>query len=165
MPPDPIQSLELFLRALAVLLAVAVLFMAAWRLHLSRTLGSRRAALRPGRRLRWAYHATALFAAGLLAFCRLDVPLLPALIVLGLGIALVALAPGEQDSLLGSQGVQYGWHARRFAELEEWRLTGDHLRWRLFGEWVATIAPAALHAELRAQLTAANPGRESRFQR
>jgi hypothetical protein len=165
MTPEQAQSLELLLRILALVLATALLFLGAWRLRLRRTLGEPRVSVRPGRRVRFVYHAAALAAAAMVAFSGLEVPLEPALAVLALGVALVALAPGEQDSLLGSQGVQVGWHARRFADLEEWRLTGDHLRLRLFGEWVAVHAPAALHAELRAQLVAANPGRESRFQR
>jgi hypothetical protein len=165
MTSEQAQSLELLLRFLALVLAVALLSLGAWRLRLRRTLGEPRVVVRPGRRARWLYHAAALAAAVGVVVSGLEVPLAPSLSVLALGVALAALAPGEQDSLLGSQGVQYGWHARRFADLEEWRLTGDHLRLRLFGEWVAVHAPAALHAQLREQLVAANPGRESRFQR
>lgn len=157
--------LESALRGLAVLLTAATFALAAWCAHLRRTVGVVRVIERPRSKLRYAYYAAVAIAAALATFAGLDVPLVPALAVLAAGVALAALAPGDQDGALGAAGVQYGWHARRFAQLEKWRLTGDHLRWRLFGDWVATHAPAALHAELRAQLTAANPGRESRFQR
>jgi hypothetical protein len=165
MSPDAAPDFALLARGLAVLLGLALLALGAWRVRLKRTVGAPKVAGRPGRRLRALYHAAAVLAAALAFFGGLAVPLAPACAVLALGVVLVALAPGEQDSTLGSAGVQHGWHARRFAELEEWRLTGDHLRWRLFGEWVATEAPAALHGELRALLVAANPGGESRFQR
>lgn len=165
MTPDQARMLELLLWGLVALLGVSSLVLAAWRVDLNRTVGSARVVERPGRRSRLVYPALVLVAAGLLAFSGLDVPLVPSLAVLALGVTLALLAPGERDSVLGAQGVQQGWHARRFDQLEEWRLTGDHLRWRLFGEWIATHAPAALHAELRAQLAAQSPGRESRFQR
>ena len=157
--------LESALWGLAALLCAATFALAVWRAHLRRTVGAARVVERPRRKLRFAYYAAVAIAAALAAFSGLDVPLAPALAVLTLGVVLSALAPGEQDGALGSEGVQYGWHARRFAEFEEWRLTGDHLRWRLFGDWVATHAPAALHADLRARLAVANPARESRFQR
>ena len=87
-------------------------------------------------------------------------------------LALAALAgaaatawwsPSSRDSALGESGVRRGWHARRFEELEEWRLTGEHLRWKLLGEWQASPAPPDEHAELRAKLEQRCPGRESRF--
>lgn len=164
MQVDP-RLLEPALWALAVILGAAVVVLAALRARLRSTVGATKVVERPGRRARIAYYVALALAAALVAFAGVGVPLEPALVVLALGAALAALAPGELDSALGARGVQQGWHARRFEELEEWRLTGDHLRWRLFGEWVATHAPAALHADLRAQLAAANPGRESRFQR
>lgn len=92
-----------------------------------------------------------------------ELPRVPLALDLALGFALLALSPGFQDSKFGAHGVQRGWHARRFAELEEWRLTGDHLRWKLFGQWVASDLPADRHAGARAKLVAVAADRESRF--
>jgi len=52
---------------------------------------------------------------------------------------------------------------RRFEDLEEWRLTGDHLRWKLFGEWQACEVPSAESESLRTKLEQLIPDRESRF--
>ena len=165
MDADDARELAMALRTLSLVLGGALLLLLAWRARLAATLGTRRLVVRAPRRLRWTYlFATALTAAWLLA-ANPGVPTVPALTVLVLGAALVACAPGAEDSLLGSHGAQHGWHARRFADLDEWRLTGDHLRWRLVDEWVAVHAPAELHDELRGQLTAANAERASRFQR
>ncbi len=93
----------------------------------------------------------------------LGVPIAPALLVLA-GVALIlALSPGFSDSVYGERGVRCGWHARRFEQLEEWRLTGEHLRWKLFGEWVASRVPPADQPALRERLEQSCPGRESRF--
>lgn len=75
----------------------------------------------------------------------------------------LALAPAETDRVLAERGVRIGYHVRRFAVLEEWRLTGEHLRVRLFGEWTALMVPPAQHGELRKTLLAEAPERESRF--
>ncbi len=83
------------------------------------------------------------------------------LALLALSSALLALGPGFQDSVFGERGVQRGWYARRLGDLEAWRLIGEHLRWKLFGEWVATDVPASEHAALRVKLEALAPGRES----
>jgi hypothetical protein len=165
MDADDARELELALRSLAIVLGGATLVLVAWRARLAAARGTPRVVVLAPRRLRWAYLAAAALTAAWLLAANPGVPVVPALSVLVLAALLVSLAPGSEDSLLGSHGVQHGWHARRFADLEEWRLTGDHLRWRLFDEWLAAHAPAELHAELRAQLTAANAGRESRFQR
>lgn len=87
----------------------------------------------------------------------------PVLEALLLGILIVWVSPGFQDAVLGELGVQRGWSARRFADLEEWRLTGDHLRFRMEGEWTAVPCPPAEQARVRAALVAANPAGESRF--
>lgn len=165
MDADDARELSMALSTLSVVLGGALMLLLGWRTRLAATVGARRVVVRAPRRARWLYvAAVALTAIGLVLADGL-VPLVPALTVLALGTALVLLSPGAEDSLLGTQGVQHGWHARRFADLEEWRLTGDHLRWRLFDEWVAAHVPVDLHAELRGELTAANAERESRFQR
>ena len=99
-----------------------------------------------------------------LSFLPAMVPLAPALGVLVPSLWIFALHPADGDSVWGEEGVQRGWFARRYTEVEEWRLTGDHLRWKLKGSWVACRVPASEHAAMRAKLTALCPDRESRFQ-
>lgn len=87
----------------------------------------------------------------------------PVLESLLLGILLVWVTPGFHDAVLGELGVQRGWFARRFEALEEWRLAGDHLRFRLDGEWTSVPCPPAEQARIREILLAVNPAGESRF--
>jgi hypothetical protein len=82
---------------------------------------------------------------------------------LALAAGLLLLSPGPHRQRLGERGVQRGWDARSFDELEEWRVSGDHLRFKVDGEWTAASAPAALHAELREKLRRLRPDHESRF--
>ncbi|MCA8979320.1 MAG: hypothetical protein H6831_03195 [Planctomycetes bacterium] len=85
-----------------------------------------------------------------------------ALFVLGMFVS--ALSPRASSRALGPTGVISGWTSARFQDLEEWRLSGDHLRFRLPGRlWDALEVPPERHAELRAQLERAAPGRESRY--
>jgi hypothetical protein len=88
----------------------------------------------------------------------------PVLLCLGIAQLLVFTTPGAHDAVLGESGVQRGWHARRFESLEEWRLTGDHLRFRLFGEWTSVPCPPEHHFRLRSKLVQLVPERESPFQ-
>ncbi len=85
------------------------------------------------------------------------------LLLLVPALGLVWLGPGFQDAILGEHGVQRGWLARRFEELEEWRLSGEHLRFRLHGEWTAVPCPPAEQPRVRAELERLNAGRESPF--
>jgi hypothetical protein len=82
---------------------------------------------------------------------------------LALALASALLRPLEQDRVAGRNGVRRGWYVRALADLEEWRLTGDHLRFRLRGLWEAVPLPTALHPEFEARLRALAPERESRF--
>lgn len=98
----------------------------------------------------WALQAGLLPAAGTLLL------VVPAL-------CLVAATPGRLDAILGEQGVARGFEARRFEDLEEWRLTGDHLRWKLHGEWTSSPCPAAEHDAWRRLLEERCGAAESRF--
>lgn len=122
------------------------------------------AADRSGTRLRRVL-MTALIL-GLLAWILVQRGLwpVPVLLCLGSALLLVHTTPGVQDAVLGEGGVQRGWHARRFETLEEWRLTGHHLRFRLFGEWTSVPCPPERQADLRARLLQLAPERESPFQ-
>jgi hypothetical protein len=114
----------------------------------------------------WPQRAFTVAVAGATAAVILhwrDLPGVLALAALMGAWALYMFSPSAHDAVLGERGVQRGWRARSFAELEEWRLTGEHLRWRLGEEWFASPAPRGWHAELRAQLESACAERESRF--
>ena len=90
--------------------------------------------------------------------------LTPVALCCGSALLLVFTTPSSKTAILGVGGVQRGWHARRFESLEEWRLTGDHLRFRLFGEWTSVPCPQERQSDLRATLTQLVPDRESPFQ-
>lgn len=90
--------------------------------------------------------------------------LTPVALCCGSALLLVFITPSSKTAILGVGGVQRGWHARRFESLEEWRLTGDHLRFRLFGEWTSVPCPQERQSDLRALLTELVPDRESPFQ-
>ncbi len=85
---------------------------------------------------------------------------LPGLVAVGLCLLLL---PRTGSSVLGAKGVRVGWRSRSFAKMEEWRLTGDHLRVLIAGEWRAVFVPVAEHPELRGRLEAICADRESRF--
>ena len=86
-----------------------------------------------------------------------------AFVLLG-AMALTALSPGVHDQACGELGVYRGWFGRRYDELEEWRLAGDHLRFRMLGEWTSVRLPRERHARVRAILERAAPGRESPYE-
>lgn len=108
----------------------------------------------------------AVIVLGLLAWTIVDrgVWIVPVLLALGSAMLLALTTPSAATAILGVGGVQRGWHARRFESLEEWRLTGDHLRFRLFGEWTSVPCPQERQAEIRAKLVELVPERESPFQ-
>ena len=88
----------------------------------------------------------------------------PALALLIGGAVILRLSPRPGTRVLGTAGVQSGWQNARFGEFAEWRLSGEHLRFRLEGRlWDAVGAASPKHAELREQLEREVPGRESRY--
>lgn len=160
-----IVSMLVFGVPVVFLLVVGLLAVAMMRAKNRRTLGCVLAAELPGQRLRrWGMSALLLGVLVALVVAGPDQR------VLGIGclwtlpaLGLAWLGPGFQDALLGEEGVQRGWYSRRFDELEEWRLAGDHLRFRLFGEWTAVPCPPAEQSRLRQRLERVNGGRESPF--
>ncbi|MCY3003141.1 MAG: hypothetical protein NTV21_15175 [Planctomycetota bacterium] len=80
-----------------------------------------------------------------------------------LATASLALSPSERDACVGQGGVARGWDVRAFREVEEWRLTGEHLRWRIGLRWMACHVPLSEHAALRERLNANCGERESQF--
>lgn len=159
---DPITRTLMIATGIALTSAAAVT--AVWTLAAARTVGRPIHSELSGRRLHIAWVGL-LLGIGALVVLTAALPLVPTLLVLGAAAALVALTPSPADSVYGERGVRSGWYARRFEDLEEWRLTGEHLRWRLFGEWVSSRVPPAEHAALRERLERACPQRESRFKR
>jgi hypothetical protein len=73
------------------------------------------------------------------------------------------LRPAAGDRVCGTTGVRHGWDLRTFAQLEEWRLLNEHLRFRLYGEWSAAPLPTSRHGEFRGVLVAVAAERESGF--
>ena len=88
-------------------------------------------------------------------------PLATAAVVLAMLCLL--LRPSSALALCGTGGVQRGWMVRSFAELDEWRLAGAHLRFRIGSRWLAVELPPEHHEETRERLRARAPGRESPF--
>ena len=86
-----------------------------------------------------------------------------ALIILSL--AAVALAQPQGGEVFGTEGVRCGSWAYAYRDLDEWRLTGDHLRFRSGAVWRAVTVPPQVQGELRRRLETASSDRESRFSR
>jgi len=82
-----------------------------------------------------------------------------------LSMAAVVLAPHPGDGACGTEGVRSGSWSHTYGDLEEWRLTGDHFRFRFGGVWRAVGIPSGLHDEVRGRLEALAEERESRFKK
>jgi len=158
------EPLSIFLWGTAAATSGGALFCLGVRQQIRRAVGMPRHARCPVARTRWI-HSVAVLSA-LVAFFALEPGARwPAALILAATLAIVWWRPGFDDHVFGTDGVRRGWFARRFDELEEWRLTGEHLRWRLYGVWLATEVPPELHAELRAHLETIALDRQSRFER
>jgi hypothetical protein len=162
---EALEVLVLFLLAWAWAgCAVAALVALGSRARASRRLGEPLAWERPSRYGRLAAGGGLLAVVAVVGLAGLGPVQTPAaLLVVALALLCVALHPSSGERVCGSEGVQVGWESATFGELEEWRLTGDHLRFRLGGHWLAVPLPARLHADVRARLEERAPGRESRF--
>ncbi len=71
--------------------------------------------------------------------------------------------PSAADALCGERGLRRGWDLVGFEELVEWRLIGEHLRFRLRGEWNAVPLAPDHHADVRRRLVELAGARESVF--
>lgn len=152
---DPIDAFLLFA---AVLLASGVVLSLVARRRAARVLG---APVVADRVVRSPLRLVPIAAAMVVVFLAGAEPL--PLVVVVLSAALCYALPDHRVRALGRDGVQRGWRAVRFEHVEEWRLTGDHLRVRMAGEWEAVPAPASDHAALRTVLDERAAGRESPF--
>ena len=158
---DPQSASLLLLTSLLITLAMVVSVMR--EMYGSLTLGRVIKRARPGRNRRMlAVGVMILILAGIY-LGPTEVPVAQAFGVLSPAAALLLCTSGLRDSVLAENGVRAGWFVRRFEDLEEWRLTGDHLRWKLFGEWQACEVPLAESESLRTKLEQLIPDRESRF--
>ena len=156
------DPLSLFLWFTAALTVAGALFCLAIRGQMRRAVGASRHDNCPVVRARGGY--TLLVIAASIAFFASGATLmLPAVVTLVAGLAITWLRPGSDDHVFGTEGVRRGWFARRFDELDEWRLTGEHLRWKLRGEWQAVSVPAERREGLRGVLESVAADRESRF--
>ena len=156
-----IESLQTLIRLASAGLASALTLILVWRAINRGRVGSVRWRVRRRRGVRVVLVLGALLVAAAIVAGSQIGRSADTLALLALSLALLAICPGFQDSIYGERGVQRGWYARRLSELEAWRLIGEHLRWKLFDEWVATDVPVSEHAALRVQLEALAPGRES----
>ena len=118
---------------------------------------------RPGFVLRRVLVAGTQAALLAVLLVRADLPQDAVVESLMLGVLLAWITPGSQDAVLGELGVRRGWSARRYEDLEEWRLTGEHLRFRLAGEWTSVPCPPPQQPRVRGLLVASNAAAESRF--
>ncbi len=146
----------------ALALGVTVFAVLAGR---SRT-GAARHVTRGGRRWRYALAAVVLALDGIVLFgaAPLDgAAAMFALAALPCALGVLALAPGNEDGVYGERGVRRGWQARRYDELEGWRLSGEHLRFLVHGRLEAVAVPAADHEALRARLLELRPEQMSPF--
>ncbi|MBK7645295.1 MAG: hypothetical protein IPJ19_20015 [Planctomycetes bacterium] len=146
-------------------LVVGLLVVGALRARNLRTVGPVLAGVRPGRGLRRAAGSAGIVCVfGALLAAGADRRVLEfAGLLLAPALGLVWFGQGFGDALLGEWGVQRGWFSRRYEELEEWRLAGDHLRFRLHGEWTSVPCPPERQAALLQTLGRVNPGAQSAF--
>ena len=96
---------------------------------------------------------------------EITMPYLAAGALVILSLAAVVLAQPQGGGACGTEGVRSGSWAHAYRDLDEWRLTGDHLRFRAGEVWRAVKLPANLHEEVRERLETLAGGRESRFSR
>jgi hypothetical protein len=164
MATDDVSSPESLLWYPVFVLIPSLLAVLAADKRAKATIGARIAEERPGRWTRRILLGAPLLLVLAVVLLRDDLgPDSPAE-CLFLGLLLAWLVPGTRDAVLGEAGVQSGWSARRFEDLEAWYLTGSHVCFRIHGEWAQAPCPPAQQARIREALLAANPGGESRFE-
>lgn len=146
----------------AAVLAVALAVTLAAGLRARRALGV--PLWRAGRARAARAAVLALLAASALAFAGVH-GALPLSVggALALAGAITLARPGTDEEACGARGVRRGWTACGFHELDEWRLAGEHLRFRVGPRWLAVRLPAEHHAPTRERLLQAVPERESRL--
>ena len=83
--------------------------------------------------------------------------------LLAAATAMTYFRPSAADRECGTDGVRHSWYVVGFGDVAEWRLTGEHLRFRLFGEWTAAPLPESEHPRVRQSLESVAADRESRF--
>src|SRR6185295_17444224 len=134
----------------ALILLVALAVTAQLVLRARKTVGPVIAEIRPRQGLRRAGLVAVQGCALAFIVWAGGLPLGPTSVCVGIAIILSYMAPGLKDAVCGEEGVQRGYYARSFAELEEWRLAGEHLRFRLFGEWTSVPLPPNDQPRIRA---------------
>lgn len=116
-----------------------------------------------GRRARILASAVLAFAAAVALAAGDELPPSLSLPTLALVLWAVWARPAAGGGSFGEEGVRLGWLVRRFEEVDEWRLQGDHLRVSVDGRWRALAIPAAEHARIEAVLERRAPGKRSPY--
>jgi hypothetical protein len=92
-----------------------------------------------------------------------ELPLALSLPTLALTVLLLWLSPSAATGRIGRFGVQRAWDVHGYNELQEWRLAGEHFRFRVDDRWFAVALPASKHAQLEAELELHAPDRRSPY--
>lgn len=82
---------------------------------------------------------------------------------LGLTAAVALMRPSAADGVVGRFGVRRGWGVYGLNELHEWRLTGEHFRFRVDERWFAVPLPASKHGAFETELELRAPERRSQY--
>jgi len=159
----PTIQAVLILTFQALVLVPALAFALSHALRARVVVGPVLACERPYRALRGVLLAGPQIVVLLLIWITGAVPVVLATALLLMGLALVLLVPGLQDATCGATGLRRGLQVRAYEELEEWRLVGEHLRFRLLGEWTSVPCPPAVQERVRERLLEVCPERESPF--
>ena len=156
-------ALALCLGAVDAALVLGLLATLSVRLRARRLVGDVLA--REGQALAWRIAAWAVLAVAStwVLLHPGELPRIHSFAPLALAALFVALVPGAADRVCGRRGLRRGWTVRALEDLEEWRMTGDHLRFRLGPVWEAVPLAAADQEPLLERLRSAIPERESPF--
>ena len=77
--------------------------------------------------------------------------------------AVVLTRPSAADGVVGRFGVRRGWGVHGLNELQEWRLTGEHFRFRVDQRWFAVPLPQSKHGPFEFELELRAPERRSPY--
>ena len=111
---------------------------------------------------------TALYALSGVAVCVFAAQssaVIPGSILVALACVAALLSRRQRGQACGEAGVQRGCFSCAYEDVEEWRLTGDHLRFRVGEVWRAVALPDRFHPQVRSLLEARVGDLESRFKR
>ena len=117
----------------------------------------------PGLRLRIASLVAITAALAVALVSASELPLALSLPTLALTAALSLVRPSAGDVVVGRFGVRRGWGVHGLNELQEWRLTGEHFRFRVHDRWFAVPLPPSKHGPFESELELRAPDRRSPY--